>query len=430
MPVPKFNIQQLLNLTNPALMNKGVNNTDNSNKYHFTNTPQGRQEAVIKEVEYRKRTNPIKYFQKHNSTDTTIKYKTNRNVEVGIDNKGNPTVQEYNTPVKNVEMTGNDPVGEFFITNAALKAPVELLGQGIKNIFRTKALYESPTSISYDVDKSFNPYQFAEYLKDRKIPYKQFSLSPADQNLIKMNNQRQIYWLPKELQKTVNDNLSKNVETTDEQILPYLSMDNTNTVDIVDFINNGMNFDKFNYALYKDIPIDKLQKNNFKDIIGTGGISYNRGDAYVARNTASSSTPIHEIEHQYQNKISGLNNPDAAFSRSQVDAYNKAYPSSEYTDISEKSATNKQLQKSLHDRFLKTGQEDNLYNFNKYIDNISDNSLLNDFFKKPVNDYHDDYQTNVFKDPDNINNWVNAYRTMLKYGTAVAAPVTLINNKR
>ena len=143
MPVPKFNIQQLLNLTNPALMNKGVNNTDNSNKYHFTNTPQGRQEAVIKEVEYRKRTNPIRYFQKHNSTDTTIKYRTNRNVGVGIDNKGNPTVQEYNTPVKNIEMTGNDPIGEFIVANAALKAPTGIIVTGDRKSTRLNSSHSA-----------------------------------------------------------------------------------------------------------------------------------------------------------------------------------------------------------------------------------------------------------------------------------------------
>lgn len=432
MPVPKFNIQQLLNLTNPALMNKGMNITDNPNKYHTPQTREGKQEAVIKEVEYRKRTNPIRYFQKHNSTDTTIKYRTNRNVGVGIDNKGNPTVQEYNTPVKNVEMTGNDPIGEFIVTNAALKAPTELLGRVIRNLFKKKALYKIPTTVQYNVDNSISPDMFVDYLSKRKLPRDEFTLSPADQNLIKMNNKRQIYWIPnKDLQKIVGNNLKNNVETSDKEILQHITPDDTKTMDIVDFINNGKDFNKFNYSSYKDIPIEKLQPDNFKDLVTTSGIRYNTGDVYVNKLFGNDTTPIHEIEHQFQAKISGLDNPDKAFSKDQIDAYNQAYPSKEYNDVTEKSATNKQFQKIIHDEFLKSGQEDNLYNFNQYINNIPNNKLADTFLsREPINSYHEDFQDQVMNNPNNQNQWIDKFREMLKYGTAVAAPISILNNKR
>lgn len=191
-------------------------------------------------------------------------------------------------------------------------------------------------------------------------------------------------------------------------------------------------------STFDDFPADhefrnNLYYNNYGGVY-TPDIPNNiyLNEAYFSKYPKNKlSTALHEIEHMYQYNIH-------KYTPQQKEFLNGIYiaPDGDVSgaaDILEKGATNKEYQGIIYNMAKKKLNKDrlSLEELNDYIDNLSDNDLLNVFKMRP-NGYATVYQRNYERLPDNILPvWVKGFRHVLKYMPGVAPIVSnAVNNNQ
>lgn len=327
--------------------------------------------------------------------------------------------------------------------------------------FRMFKTVRPKLSSRYNISTEVSPDKVSEYKnrKARLVTYNTYK--NPDINLIEDNVLREIAWVP-------NDKvaLTSNTFTTlqnairrmreplyREALTRYLQrLKNSGDIVKLNKINEAIarvekarkvvnNPDVRHFQSYYAIPEDQALNDGYSFLgDGVAGVTFTgngRAKAYVRNPTnmldSKSAAPLHENEHVYQMLMSPTGKWNDALTSAQKALYNKVYrtlpsPSiSASTEVIEKSATNKELQRLIQDMYQREhGLIPNYWQLNKYIDELP-NEVLIALFQRPVNGYHYDYlqhyTTEGYKDPEFIKN----FRTILKFGPMLATPI-LMNN--
>lgn len=313
----------------------------------------------------------------------------------------------------------------------------------------------------YSSSTRVSPDKVSEYKnrKDRLVAHNTYK--NPDVNLIEDNVLREIAWVPNDKVAltsntftTLQNAIRRMKEPLYREALTRYLQGLKNSGDIVKLnkINEAIarvekarkvvnDPDVRYFQSYYAIPDDWASLDGYSflsdDVSGIAVTKNGRTKAYVRNPTSmldsKSTTPLHENEHVYQILMSPTGNWNDALTPAQKALYNKVYRTlptptiSASTDVIEKSATNKELQRLIQDMYQREhGVIPNYWQLNKYIDELP-NEVLIALFQRPVNGYHYDYLQHYIAEGYKDSEFIKNFRNILKFGPVLATPI-LMNN--